>query len=59
MQLKKENLKGVFWAVEFGRPNRYTSLQNDLNTSIPSALFDIGLASLGKLNFVNTVRVKV
>ena len=34
-QLKKENLKSVFWAPEFGHPNRYTGLSNSLNTSLP------------------------
>ena len=33
-QLKKENLKSVFWATEFGCPNRYTGLPNGLNTSM-------------------------
>ena len=34
IKLKKENLKSVFWAVEFGRPNQYTSLPNGLDTSL-------------------------
>ena len=34
IQLKKENLKFVFWVSEFGRLNRYTSLPNDLNRSL-------------------------
>ena len=31
--LKKENTKSVFWAPEFGYPNRYTGLPNSLDTS--------------------------
>ena len=34
IQLKKENLKSVFLAPKFGRPNRYTVLQNGLDTSL-------------------------
>ena len=34
IKLKNENLKRVFWEPEFGRPNRYTSLPNDLSTSL-------------------------
>ena len=34
IQLKKENLKSIFWALKFGRPNRYTGLPNGLNTSL-------------------------
>ena len=30
----EKNLKSVFWAPEFGHPNRYTSLPNDLNASL-------------------------
>ena len=31
---EKENLKSVFWAPEFGRPNRYNGLSNSLNMSL-------------------------
>ena len=34
IQLRKENLKSVFWVTEFGCPNGYTSLPNSLNTSM-------------------------
>ena len=34
MHLKKENLKGVFWAPEFGRLNQYTALLNHLIMSL-------------------------
>ena len=34
MQVKKQNLKSVIWAPEFGRPKRYTDLPNDLDTSM-------------------------
>ena len=34
IQLRKENLKSVFWVTEFGCPNRYTSLPTSLNTSM-------------------------
>ena len=37
-QLKKENLKSVFWAPEFGRPNRYTGLPNGLDTSLKRSM---------------------
>ena len=33
---EKKNLKSVFLAPVFGRPNRYTGLPNGLNTSLPS-----------------------
>ena len=33
IQLKKETLKNVFRAPDFGHPNRFTSLPNGLNTS--------------------------
>ena len=32
IQLAKENLKNVFWAPEFGCPNRYISLRINLDT---------------------------
>ena len=34
IQLKKENLKSVFWGAEFGHPNRYTDLPNSLDTKL-------------------------
>ena len=34
IQLKKENLKSVFCAAEFGHSNRYTSLLNHLNMAL-------------------------
>ena len=34
-QLKKEKLKSVFWAPEFGHPNQHTGLSNSLDTSLP------------------------
>ena len=34
IQLKKENLKSVFWAAEFGHSNWYTSLLNHLNMAL-------------------------
>ena len=34
IQLKRENLKSVFRAPEFGHPDRYTGLPNGLNTSL-------------------------
>ena len=34
IQMKQKNLKSVFWASEFGRPNQYTGLPNGLNTSL-------------------------
>ena len=34
IQLEKENLKSVFWATEFGCPNWYTDLPNDLTMSL-------------------------
>ena len=34
IQLQKENLKNIFWAPEFGRPNWYTSLLNGQDTSL-------------------------
>ena len=37
----KKNLKSVFWAPEFGCPNRYTSLPNDLNTSLVGVLLTL------------------
>ena len=40
MQVKKK-LKSVFWAPEFGCPNRYTSLPNDLNTSLVGVLLTL------------------
>ena len=36
IELKKENLKSVFWAPESWRQNRYTGLQNGLNTPLPT-----------------------
>ena len=32
--MKKLNLKSVFWVQEFGHPNQYTSLTNNLNTTV-------------------------
>ena len=40
IKLKKENLKRVFWAPEFGRPNRYTDLLNGLATSPITFTYD-------------------
>ena len=34
IQLKKQNLKIIIWAPEFRRSNQYTSLPNDLDTSL-------------------------
>ena len=34
IQLKKNILKSVFWAPEFGRPNQYNGLLNGLNMSL-------------------------
>ena len=34
VQLKIEKMKNVFWAREFGLPNRYTGLPNGLDTSL-------------------------
>ena len=34
VQLKSESLKSVFWAPEFGNPNRYMSLLNHLNMTL-------------------------
>ena len=36
IQLKKENLRSVFWVLEFGCPNQYTGLPNDLDTLLIS-----------------------
>ena len=36
IQLKKENLKIVFWAPEFRRLNHYTYLPNVLDMSLPN-----------------------
>ena len=34
LQQKKRKLKNLFWAPEFGRPNRYTGRPNGLNMSL-------------------------
>ena len=31
IQLKKQNLKSVVWALEFGHPKQYTGLPNSLD----------------------------
>ena len=38
IKMKKENLKSVFWAPEFGCPDQYTALQNGLNMSLYNIL---------------------
>ena len=34
LQIKKDNLKSVFWVPEFGHQNPYTGPQNNLNMSL-------------------------
>ena len=62
VQLKIEKMKSVFWAREFGRPNRYTGLPNGLDTSLQKtyvSFFEIVKEKVNAGFVVNLKRLKI